>query len=489
MKITLILPIQDIDAQRIYNCLHSLRLQTLKDFEILIHNAGSKARWKDHIERAIAKTKSLSIKYIETSRKDSWDLAEALNHGVLNSKTPYVILSHVDNIFPPEFIEHISSVLSDNTLCFGDNTLDLKKLKPELFEAKLRKFDWRFFENNFTPKIKIPFIALNKKHLYDIGGAKEECFSSLLKELPKLDQVKLNLPIYHQPHEKRHSSSLPNSLKTPWHDQGHKIGIGVITYNRCGALKNCLNSILRNTTGQYKLVVADDGSTDDTIPYLQQKKVAFIAGKNEGVSVNKNRALFHLQDCDHIYLIEDDVFPTRIAWQNIYIEAIKESAFDYFSRSSPSWETRSDRYVAELAIPNHKFTYLKTNGCRGQVYIVTKRVLKAVGGVSEEFTGFGYEHIDWTLRIKQAGLAGFGEFKISNIHIDVKEARDCFRSPVIEGCLSEEKRIQEIQKNEAIMEKRRSKIESGEILRSEEYLQIKDPLINKKYLIKYGFKI
>jgi len=103
------------------------------------------------------------------------------------------------------------------------------------------------------------------------------------------------------------------------------IGIGVITFNRIDMLKITLGRILQHTKGDYKLLVADDGSTDGTLNYLQENNISYVTGKNKGVCTNKSRALFHLKDCDYIYIIEDDIFPIKDGWETIYIDAIHDS--------------------------------------------------------------------------------------------------------------------------------------------------------------------
>ena len=50
-----------------------------------------------------------------------------------------------------------------------------------------------------------------------------------------------------------------------------KIVLGITTYNRCDYLQACLESFLqtRNTDHEWVVIVADDGSTDDTLEYLE----------------------------------------------------------------------------------------------------------------------------------------------------------------------------------------------------------------------------
>ena len=101
-SLTIVLPIRDIEAQRLYNCLFSLKKQTSQDFEIIISDFGSKQKWQNHVQKALKKINDPSIKLIYTTRTEDWNRSEALNHGFLNSKTPYIMGSDADIVFPDD---------------------------------------------------------------------------------------------------------------------------------------------------------------------------------------------------------------------------------------------------------------------------------------------------------------------------------------------------------------------------------------------------
>ena len=82
-----------------------------------------------------------------------------------------------------------------------------------------------------------------------------------------------------------------------------KIGIGIITCNRTDFLKTCLDSL--NTDWYDELVVVND----DKVPVKHNKFNIINNPKNLGVCKTKNKALKFLldNDCDHIFLVEDDM--------------------------------------------------------------------------------------------------------------------------------------------------------------------------------------
>ena len=84
------------------------------------------------------------------------------------------------------------------------------------------------------------------------------------------------------------------------------LGIGIITYNRRQVLEECIARILKHTKLPYRLLVADDGSPDDTAEVCRKRHIDVITGENRGVCWNKNRALYTLMNydaCDPILLL------------------------------------------------------------------------------------------------------------------------------------------------------------------------------------------
>ncbi len=76
-------------------------------------------------------------------------------------------------------------------------------------------------------------------------------------------------------------------------DKEPKISVIVPTYNRAKTIKSCLDSILNQTLKLHEIIVADDGSTDETKTILDQipgLKVIRIE-KNGGVSYARNLAI------------------------------------------------------------------------------------------------------------------------------------------------------------------------------------------------------
>ena len=197
-------------------------------------------------------------------------------------------------------------------------------------------------------------------------------------------------------------------------------GVGIVTFNRAKYLGEVIKSVL-DTTLDCKIVVADDGSTDDTASVVSQfKNVIYIKGPNKGVAYNKNRALFALQNCSYISIIEDDLIPIEPGWFELYQKAAQYSGIHHFCRVQ-------DKEVPEV-IPNFTMdmaaqglTPIYGESPRGDFTFITKAVINKIGGFNSQFIGVGYAHGEWSNRAFNVGLIPH-PLK----WVDIKEARDKF---------------------------------------------------------------
>lgn len=198
-------------------------------------------------------------------------------------------------------------------------------------------------------------------------------------------------------------------------------GVGICTYNRSGQLGELIESVI-STTKDCKIVVADDGSTDDT-PYVvaQFKEVLYVRGPNLGVAHTKNRVLYTLQTCRFIAMLEDDLFPTQPGWFERYREAASLSGIHHFCRVQDKEVEEVIPEFTQWMSTEKQLTPIYGPSPRGDLTFITSRVLKTVGGFNPEFVGVGFAHGEWSNRVFNAGLIPH-----PNKWVDIKEARDLF---------------------------------------------------------------
>jgi GT2 family glycosyltransferase len=195
--------------------------------------------------------------------------------------------------------------------------------------------------------------------------------------------------------------------------------IGIITYNRSFLLEDCLvslNKVLGETRSEYTVAVFDDGSTDDTIAFLEGEGRALFdhlnKGARGGVARNSNRAILFAkeQDADILFLLNDDIefignpFP-------IYEKAIKETPYQHFC-------------YTDSASPNKSFAEFRSGDLTlvqtklvsdGVCLTITREMIEKLGGFHLAFGFYGVDHTHFSYR---ASLAGF-----SRDVLDVKEVK------------------------------------------------------------------
>ena len=180
-----------------------------------------------------------------------------------------------------------------------------------------------------------------------------------------------------------------------------EVGIGVCTYNRAKYLGEVLRLLLLSRDPDTEVVVADDGSSDETKSVVQSFGLEYLGGNNLGISGNKNRILRRLGKKDYIFLIEDDVKILRKGWENFFIEACEKSGVEHFTFSPPG---RYGRVLGETAYDGTVIQHSEFDG--GCFLFITGRALSICGGFDERFKGYGFEHCEFSERVFRFGLSG-----------------------------------------------------------------------------------
>ncbi len=193
----------------------------------------------------------------------------------------------------------------------------------------------------------------------------------------------------------------PRANMTRSRDTGPRtgvLGIGVITMNRLDALKQCVARIARHTTSPYVLVIADDGSTDETVEWARGEGVPVVTGDRRGCAWNKNRALYFLRectDCDPIILLEDDTWPVRDGWERVWIDAGHQWRHVNFDGSSYNADLAPEDRPTE---PGTAIRPYATPHVTGVCTVTSRAALDSVGYLDTRFHGYGIEHVEWTER-------------------------------------------------------------------------------------------
>ena len=113
----------------------------------------------------------------------------------------------------------------------------------------------------------------------------------------------------------------------------HKTAILIVTFNGWEMTQICLQRLAPLAQDGWKIIVADNASTDGT-PLRIQKEFPFvqciILDHNCGFGVANNRAAQHAKDCDIICLLNNDTIPDPEMLRNL------ESVFRQSATYSPT---------------------------------------------------------------------------------------------------------------------------------------------------------
>lgn len=91
-----------------------------------------------------------------------------------------------------------------------------------------------------------------------------------------------------------------------------KVSVIIPTYNRSNLVRECIDSVLKQSFADFELLVIDDGSTDDTASVIQKisdTRLEYVYKENAGPSSARNLALVRAQGQYIAFLDSDDLWP------------------------------------------------------------------------------------------------------------------------------------------------------------------------------------
>lgn len=176
--------------------------------------------------------------------------------------------------------------------------------------------------------------------------------------------------------------------------QEYTIGIGVTTQNRPDTFKEFLKNIKKYMPKNAKLVIVDDAST------IPVKEATYRFEQVAGIARSKNKCLELLRDCKHIFLFDDDCWPQKNGWWKPYVES-REPHFSYIFQHFVHQQLND----CDILYTNREFTaYSHPRGC---MLYFDSICLDVIGGYDTTYRRWGYEHVDISNRIYNAGLTLF----------------------------------------------------------------------------------
>lgn len=177
----------------------------------------------------------------------------------------------------------------------------------------------------------------------------------------------------------------------------YNIGIGITTHNRNPLVRQTVAKIQELTPGA-KIVVVDDASQQ---PVKINNVLVYNFKENVGIARSKNKCLELLADCDHVFLFDDDTYPIKPHWYEPYINSPEHHLMYLFT----SWANGTP--VGDDAILYQDSQHKVHKHARGCMMYIDRLALDTVGGMDVRYGKAMNEHLDWSMRINNAGLTTF----------------------------------------------------------------------------------
>jgi len=196
---------------------------------------------------------------------------------------------------------------------------------------------------------------------------------------------------------------------------GKRVGVGIVTCNRPEFLHKLMDSLLQCDGIADYVIVINDGDFLDPTEYIKDsdmsKHGSWINNEaNLGVARSKNLAMKHLRDdnCDHIFIIEDDMLIKRKDIFEAYINASKISGIDHmmFGYHGPANKNNisKGKPVPRLIVDYGDFKIALNRHCVGAFCYYTKESLEKCGLIDERFKN-AFDHVSHSYTLAQNGYS------------------------------------------------------------------------------------
>jgi len=122
-----------------------------------------------------------------------------------------------------------------------------------------------------------------------------------------------------------------------------------------------------------------------------------IARDVNGVGRAKNKNLIDLQNCDFIFLFDDDAWPIKHDWEDYFINSMVCSGESHLLYLTEKLHGKPTQKNGLLSFPNCGGVFMAFDNRN-------KTIINKVGAFNCNYKGWGFEHAGYSSRIYRAGL-------------------------------------------------------------------------------------
>ena len=195
------------------------------------------------------------------------------------------------------------------------------------------------------------------------------------------------------------------------------ISIIIPTYNNLDYLKLCLNSINKNSSCIFEIILHINEGTDGTLKFAQDNNIKYsYSSINNGICIGCNNAA-RMSKHDLLLYAHDDMYfcPN---WDTVLINEVKKIKGDYFYLSGimiknghihdySCGENFKDFDESKLLNDYKSLRFYDFQGSTWAPHLIHKKLWNKVGGFSEEFSPGAGSDPDLNMKLWQAGVRIF----------------------------------------------------------------------------------
>lgn len=263
--------------------------------------------------------------------------------------------------------------------------------------------------------------------------------------------------------------------------------LAITTFNRVEYLRRLINSFQSTYDRgfRWEIVVADDGSGDGTIEYLENLVVddipiQVIRNQRSGIHHQFNSILRTIEgrQFDVCFKADDDIEFIKSGWEKLYIDAIQKSGFGHLCFFDQDW--RPEKILTPPVETPFLISFCKGIDVQGSFFTITPEVIRRVGYMDTENFGFrGVGHIDYTLRACRLGFNDPNNpFDAKDSHLYIRGQLGGYRSALPSELLTGLEDQNETQRKYALAQENRTYVPFRESTRQ------LDVVAEKEYLTR-----
>ena len=208
------------------------------------------------------------------------------------------------------------------------------------------------------------------------------------------------------------------------------VAIVIVNWNGGQTVINCIKSLAMTSYPNYKVVLVDNGSTDDSLekilkilPDMQVIRLPKNYGYTVGTNVGWRCGLKKLK-AEYICAMDSDIVTVQKNWLDIQIRELEKSADRGIScgklifpdgRVQLLYHEREHSEYLERDVGQYDFVR-ETRAVGGACIIIKKEVIKKIGYYDEHFF-YGPNDVDYCFRANKLGFKVLYNGLAKSIHI------------------------------------------------------------------------